>query len=181
MQPAIFIDRDGVIIENREHYVRVWEDVTLLPSSVKALASAAAGPWKVVIVTNQAGIGKGIIAGATANEINHKLRSAIQAQGGRIDGIYVCPHTVEDNCPCRKPKPGLLLQAAADLSIDLSASIMIGDALTDIQAGQNAGVARQILVQTGRGAAQALLPAAQYLAKFEIFPDLLAAISSINA
>ena len=177
MQPAIFIDRDGVIIENRENYVRSWSDVEILPKAVEALRLASASQYKIVIITNQSGIGKGLIPPETARQINRRLLKIIANGGGRIDGVYVCPHTPDDHCACRKPKPGLLLTAAMDLAIELSQSIMIGDALSDIQAGQQAGVAASILVLTGRGAEQSRLPAASSLPRFEICPSLFSAIT----
>lgn len=179
MQPAIFIDRDGVIIENRENYVRSWADVDILPEAVEALRLASSSKYKIVIVTNQSGIGKGLIPPDTARRINRRLLKIIAKGGGRIDGVYVCPHTPDDHCACRKPKPGLLLTAAQDLAIELSQSIMIGDALSDIQAGQQAGVAASILVLTGRGAEQSKLPAASSLPGFEIFPSLFSAITNL--
>ena len=177
MQPGIFIDRDGVIIENRDNYVRSWADVEILPEAVEALRLAATSKFKIVVVTNQAGIGKGLIRPEIARRINRRLLKIITNAGGRIDGIYVCPHTPDDNCACRKPKPGLLLSAAKDLSIDLSHSIMIGDALTDIHAGQQAGVATSILVLTGRGAEQSELPAAKSISGLSIFPSLYSVIT----
>lgn len=180
MLPAIFLDRDGVIIENREDYVRSWEDVAIINGALEALALASSGRWKLVIISNQAGIGKGLIPPSTADEINRRLVEIIQQHGGRIDGVYICPHTNQDDCECRKPRPGLILRAAQDLNIDLSSSLLIGDALTDIQAGQNAGLPRQILVQTGRGADQSLLSQADLLKPFEIFNDLRAAIAELT-
>lgn len=180
MLPAIFLDRDGVIIENRDEYVRTWEDVVLIPGALEALTLASSGGWKLVIISNQAGIGKGLIPPSTADEINQRLVDIIQQHGGRIDGVYICPHTHQDACECRKPRPGLILRAAHDLNIDLSASLLIGDALSDIQAGQNAGLPRQILVKTGRGAEQSTLPQANLLKPFDIFPDLLAAIAKLT-
>jgi D-glycero-D-manno-heptose 1,7-bisphosphate phosphatase len=179
MQPAIFIDRDGVIIENRENYVRSWADVEILPGTVEALRLASSSKFKIVIVTNQSGIGKGLIPPEIARQINRRLLKIIANGGGRIDGVYVCPHTPDDHCACRKPKPGLLLTAAKALAIDISQSFMIGDALTDIQAGQQAGVAASILVLTGRGAEQSKLPAASSLPGFEIYPSLYSAITCL--
>lgn len=180
MLPAIFLDRDGVIIENRDEYVRSWDDVALIPGALEALALASSEGWKLVIISNQAGIGKGLIPPSTANEINHRLVEIIRQHGGRIDGVFICPHTNQDDCECRKPRPGLILRAARDLNIDLSASLLIGDALSDIQAGQNAGLSRLILVQTGRGAEQSLLSQASLLQPFEIYPDLHTAIAELT-
>jgi D-glycero-D-manno-heptose 1,7-bisphosphate phosphatase len=153
MRPTIFLDRDGVIIENRPNYVRDWAEVEFIPGVLDALAALAGSEFAIVIVTNQAGIGKGLIARAVADSINQKIRDAIVQAGGRVDGIYVCPHTDADQCACRKPKPGLLLQAARELSLDLARSWMVGDALTDLQAGQAAGV-QTVLVLSGRGSEQ---------------------------
>ncbi len=179
MYPAIFIDRDGVIIENRDLYVRTWDDVQLIPQALHALCKPGLNGYKIIIVTNQAGIGKGLIDPAVAEEINHQLIFIIAEAGRTIDGIYVCPHTNEDGCDCRKPKPGLLLRAARDHNIDLSRSVMIGDALTDMQAGQSAGVATRILVRTGRGAAQEKLSQSNPLTLFDVADDLSSAIQHL--
>jgi D-glycero-D-manno-heptose 1,7-bisphosphate phosphatase len=152
--PAIFLDRDGVIIENRTEYVRSWGDVSFIPNVLAALASIRDVPYPIVIITNQSVVGRGMISLALAEEINDSIRNQIEAAGGRIDGIYMCPHTPEDHCLCRKPQPGLLLQAALELEIDLGHSMMIGDALTDLRAGHAAGVRELILVRTGLGANQ---------------------------
>jgi D-glycero-D-manno-heptose 1,7-bisphosphate phosphatase len=154
LTPAIFIDRDGVIIHNRDKYVRLLEHVIFYPRAVAALAGLYSSPFKIVIVTNQAGVGKGLIPAETAAEINRCVVAQIERAGGRVDGVYVCPHTAEDHCTCRKPQPGLLTRAAAELGIDLAASYMIGDAASDITAGQRAGVKQAILVLTGRGRLQ---------------------------
>jgi D-glycero-D-manno-heptose 1,7-bisphosphate phosphatase len=181
MLPAIFMDRDGVIIENRAEYVRSWQDVFIYPQALDALKQAAASPYSLIIVSNQAGIGKGIIPKNTADQINDRLLEVIRANGGRIDGIYICPHTAEDLCACRKPLPGLLLRAAQELSLDLSRSAMIGDALTDLAAGQSAGVAQSILVETGRGREQSRSAAAGKLNPFTVIPDLYSAIQLLIA
>ena len=179
MYPAIFLDRDGVIIENRHNYVRSWADVTIYPQALEALEKLSKSNYKLVIVTNQSGIGRGLIPFEVVDEINQKLLTKIHAGGGRIDGIFMCPHAPTDNCDCRKPAPGLLLQAADALSLDLSRSYMIGDALTDLQAGLAAGVKQVRLVRTGRGADQEVLPAAAVLAPFPAYTDLSAAIADL--
>ncbi|RMH01903.1 MAG: HAD family hydrolase [Chloroflexi bacterium] len=177
--PALFLDRDGVIIENRTHYVRNWEDVSFFPQALTALARIRHVPYKIILVTNQSVVGRGIISLAEAEAINEQIRAEVMAQNGRIDAIYMCPHAPHDLCACRKPHPGLLLQAAQSHQIDLSQSIMIGDALTDIMAGQAAGVRETILLRTGRGNAQLQLPEARLLPPFSVYDDLHTALQAL--
>jgi D-glycero-D-manno-heptose 1,7-bisphosphate phosphatase len=179
MHPAVFLDRDGVIIENRASYVLSWADVSFIPLAREALAAASASPYRFVIVTNQSAVGRGLLSYSEAVEINNGVIRELVRYGGRIDGAYICPHTPQDHCGCRKPGPGLLLQASQELSLDLSRSVMIGDALSDLQAGQSAGVSRTILLKTGRGAEQARLPLASTLGPFEIFPGLADALAAL--
>jgi D-glycero-D-manno-heptose 1,7-bisphosphate phosphatase len=153
MRPAIFFDRDGVLIENCAAYVRAWEDVVPIPGAREALASAAGWPHALFIVSNQAGVGKGILSIETAEAINNGVAALMSAGGGRIDRAYLCPHRPEDACDCRKPRPGMLWRAAREFDIDLAASWMIGDNITDMQAARAVG-ARSILVLTGLGNAQ---------------------------
>ena len=112
-------------------------------------------------------------------DIHNKLVKIIYETGGKIDKIYTCPHTPEDGCECRKPKPGLLLQASQELSIDLRRSWMIGDAWTDVQAGQRAGVRHTILLKTGRGTEQLLQPCPEEITGHLIFDNLLLAFDAI--
>ncbi len=177
--PALFLDRDGVIIENRADYVRSWEDVHIYPQALAALGHIHAAPYQVIIVTNQSAVGRGLITLEMAREINQRLIEMIQAAGGRVDHVYMCPHAPEENCECRKPKPGLLLRAAQDLNLDLSRSILVGDAFTDLLAGQAAGLGKTALVRTGRGASQANLPRPAGLKPFPIYENLSAALSCL--
>lgn len=179
MDPAIFLDRDGVIIENVDTYVRSWEEVKFLPSSLESLRKLNPSPYKIVIVTNQSAVGRGIISLSQAQEINQRVIDAIFAAGGRVDGIFMCPHAPEDSCDCRKPLPGLIFQAAEALSLDLSQSIMIGDAITDIQSGQAAGIITNILVMTGRGASQLQAVPLPDMPHFLIYLDLANAVDDI--
>lgn len=179
MYPAIFLDRDGVIIENRQTYVRSWEDVEIYPQALAALVQAKSTPYKLVIVTNQSAVGRGIIPLAIAWEVNNRLVETIEYAGGRIDGVFMCPHAPHENCECRKPKPGLLLQAARQLSLDLSRSVMIGDALSDLLAGQAAGIPLTVLVRTGRGARQAVEANSVKLRPFQTFDTLANAFEDL--
>jgi D-glycero-D-manno-heptose 1,7-bisphosphate phosphatase len=179
MIPAIFLDRDGVIIENRPAYVRSWADVEIFPLALEALARVKNSGYKIVLITNQAGIGKGLIQPEIAQEINHRLSQEVQKAGGRIDGVFVCPHTPEDGCDCRKPRPGLFFQAEKALSIDLSHSIMIGDTLNDLQAARAAGIEKVALVLTGLGAQQAQYPQDTSLSPFPIYNSISEALAEL--
>ena len=156
MFPAIFLDRDGVIIENRSDYVRQWSHVSILPKAIEALSAFQQEGFKIVVVTNQSAVGRGLMSLQDAQQINERLVETIKEQGGWVDAVFMCPHKPEDNCQCRKPQPGLLLQAAHELSLDLRSSWMVGDAWTDLLAGQSAGVGGTIMVRTGRGETQLL-------------------------
>ncbi len=179
MFPAIFLDRDGVIIENCSNYVRSWADVDIYPQALEALARLKDSPYKIVLVTNQSVVGRGLISRNMADDINERLVRIIERAGGRVDGVFMCPHAPADSCNCRKPKPGLILNAAEELSIDLNYSFMIGDALTDIAAGHAAQVKTIALVRTGRGEAQLLKTEAKDLRQFLVYEDLTEAVSAL--
>lgn len=177
MNKAIFLDRDGVIIENRPNYVRSWADVEFIQESLSALARLRDSTYKIVIITNQAGIGHGVISRATVDEINERLVHVIQSANGRVDKIYLCPHKPSDGCNCRKPKPGLILDAVQDFNIDLKQSILIGDNISDVQVGINAGVGRVVLVRTGLGIESAAKLQAEGLHDVPIYSNLSQALA----
>jgi len=172
MYPAIFLDRDGVIIENRASYVRSWKDVLFYPQAIEAICKIRASPFKIFIVTNQSAVGRGIISLDEANLINSRVVNYIQQAGGRIDQVFICPHAPKDNCDCRKPRPGLILQAMQSYKIDIDNSIIVGDAITDIMAGQSAGLIRNVMVRTGRGLSQISSVDTELIKKIEVFDDL---------
>jgi D-glycero-D-manno-heptose 1,7-bisphosphate phosphatase len=176
-RPAIFVDRDGVLNVNRADYVKTPAEVEFIPGALAAVARATRAGWPVVVITNQSIIGRGLVPAAVVAEINAHIQQAVEAAGGRLAGIYLCPHAPSDPCDCRKPLPGLLRQAAAALQLDLGRSLMIGDAVSDAQAGLAAG-AQAMLVRTGRGAEQAPRLAAAGLAQVPVVADLAAAIEA---
>ena len=179
MHPAIFLDRDGVLIENRSDYVRDWSQVKIIPEAIHALSFAPIKKYKIVIVTNQSAIGRGLMSLETAQEINRRLIHLVRDRGGQIDGVYMCPHQPQDGCSCRKPLPGMLLQAANDLSLDLPRSWMIGDAWSDVQAGRAAGVRGSILIKTGRGNEQLLQAQPESATGDLVFDNLPLALEAI--
>ena len=180
LRPAIFLDRDGVIIENRADYVKSVAEVQFIPGALAALARAARWPVAIVVITNQSAIGRGLVTMATADAINAHVRQQVEAAGGRLDGIFVCPHLPNQGCDCRKPGPGLLRQAAKALNLDLSASVMIGDAVSDVLAGHAAGT-RAMLVRTGRGIDQAPELIRAGLDQVPVAADLAAALVDFTA
>ena len=179
MYPALFLDRDGVIVENRPDYIRSWADVFIFPQALEALVRVRIAPYKIVIVTNQSAVSRGLISFSEAEVINQRLVTEIKTAGGRIDAVLMCPHAPKDHCTCRKPLPGLLYQAAELLSIDLKNSVLIGDALSDIIAGQAAGIQKNALVRTGRGVVQASLANTVSLEPFLIYDTLSQALADL--
>jgi D-glycero-D-manno-heptose 1,7-bisphosphate phosphatase len=177
---AVFLDRDGVLIENRSDYVRDWSHVAILPFAIDALSNLHKEGFKIIIVTNQSAVGRGIMTLETASEINNRLTNTIKQNGGWIDAVYMCPHAPQDNCNCRKPQPGLLLQAARELSLDLGSSWMVGDAWSDVLAGQSAGLHETIIVRTGRGSSQLVSPRPIGVQPFLISDDLFSASKTIT-
>ena len=149
MSPGIFLDRDGVINRERSDYVKSWHEFVFLPGALQALRKLATLQWPIIIITNQSAIGRELMTDETVADIHHRMLAAISKAGGRIDGIFVCPHHPRDGCNCRKPLPGLLHHAARSHKIHLPTSYFVGDAVTDLLAAQAAGC-RSILVQSGR-------------------------------
>jgi len=177
-RPAVFLDRDGVVNKNRSDYVKNWSEVTFLPGVFDALRRLAQADFAIVLITNQSAVGRGIISYQEAVHINQRVVETIRARGGRVDGAYLCPHHPDANCECRKPRPGLLLQAADELDLDLGRSYVIGDAITDMQAADAAG-AQPILVLTGRGQEQVRKAGLADAPPWLVVADLGAAVDHI--
>ncbi len=145
---AVLLDRDGVINRELGRPVLAWDEFEFLPGVLRALQALAGLPIPIVVVSNQAAIGRGWVGAATVNDIHRRMTRAIQDAGGRVDEVVYCPHAPEADCPCRKPRPGLLLGAARKHCFDLTRAVMVGDSYRDIQAAQAAG-AVPIMVRSG--------------------------------
>ena len=145
---GILLDRDGVI--NREHsdYVTGWDRFEFLPGALLSLGRLARLNWPVVVVTNQSAVGSGLVTPHTLSRIHQRMMAAVAAAGGRIDAVFVCPHHPDDGCACRKPRPGLLWQAAQAFNLRLPNCYLVGDAFGDFLVARAAGC-RPILVQSG--------------------------------
>lgn len=148
---AIFLDRDGVLNENRADHVKSRREFVWLPGALDALAALARQDRPIIVITNQSMVGRGIAQESVLDGIHARMCQEARAHGGRIDAVYACLHTPSDACPCRKPQPGLFHQAAVDHRIDLTRSILVGDAFTDYQAATAAGMA-YIQVRSSRDA-----------------------------
>lgn len=170
-RPAVFLDRDGVLNQNRADYVRTWQQVEFLPGVFQAMQRLAASPFVIVVVTNQSAVGRGLMTAEGLAVINGGIVQQVQQAGGRIDAVYACPHRPDEGCPCRKPRPGMLLQAAQDLGIDLARSFLVGDAISDLEAATAAGC-RPLMVLTGRGRKQAAGLATSGLGDAPVLADL---------
>ena len=147
--PAILVDRDGIINERIVGgYVTDWTQFRFVPGIESALATLSELPFPIIVVSNQPGVGKGLLQCSTLSDITARFVAELHRAGARIDAVYYCPHTQEQKCTCRKPAVGLLTQAAADWRLELSRSVLIGDAITDIQAARSAG-SRAVLLDPG--------------------------------
>src|SRR2546429_2033319 len=150
---TIFLDRDGVINENRADYVKSWSEFRFLPGSSEAIAKLTQAGHRIIVCTNQAGIARGTLSVEAVEDIHHRMIASIYDIGGKIEKVYYCPHDRDGDCSCRKPRPGMLLRARDELGIDLRDAVFIGDSITDVRAGLAAGV-HSILVLTGLGMEQ---------------------------
>ncbi|MBF0429608.1 MAG: D-glycero-beta-D-manno-heptose 1,7-bisphosphate 7-phosphatase [Magnetococcales bacterium] len=158
----LLLDRDGVCNRDRSDYVRLPEELEILPGIPASLGRLHRAGYRVIIITNQAGVGKGLIRPTDLEAIHQSLKSQVAMAGGHIDGIYFCPHLTEAQCSCRKPKPGLILAAQKEWGFNPKETWMVGDAVRDVQAARAAGC-RPALVRTGHG-----------LESIQQLPDVLA-------
>jgi len=146
----VILDRDGTINHDSDQYIKSPAEWKPIKGSLEAIARLTQAGWRVVVATNQSGIGRGLFDMATLNAIHDTMHRAVHQAGGRIDAIFFCPHAGDANCECRKPRPGMLLEIAKRMNVDLDGVPMVGDSLRDLQAAAAAG-ARPVLVLTGKG------------------------------
>lgn len=149
---VVFLDRDGVINKNRDDYVKTVEEFIFLPGALEGLAKLKKAGITTVVVSNQAGIGRGLIKPSELERINHKMFQEIAERGGEISALYCCTHRKDEGCECRKPEIGLFRKASTELGINLADSYLIGDSKSDIEAGHRAGC-KTVLVLTGKTSA----------------------------
>ena len=146
----IILDRDGVINQDSDQFIKNPDEWKPLPGSLEAIARLSQADYRVVVATNQSGVGRGLFDMTTLNAIHDKMVKSVAHAGGRIDAIFFCPHTAEANCQCRKPKSGMIEEIAARYNVSLDGVPSIGDSLRDLEASARLG-AQPILVRTGKG------------------------------
>ena len=152
---AFFLDRDGVVVK-QVHYLCEPEKTELEKNVISAIRKLRQKGYLVSVVTNQSGVARGKFTMNEVEAVHRKIDALLAAENEKIDAYYICPHhpDFDGKCNCRKPEPGLILQAAAEHDIDISASVMVGDKLSDVKCGENAGVGISLLIATGYGSGE---------------------------
>jgi D-glycero-D-manno-heptose 1,7-bisphosphate phosphatase len=173
-RPTMFLDRDGVVNRNRDDYVKCWQEFEFLPGSLEALRLLAKRDVRVVIVTNQSPVGRGIISRKTLDAIHQRMTAEVEAHGGRIDAILCCPHAPSAGCGCRKPRPGLIVEAMRRFRVHPESACFVGDSLSDLKAARAAGIPF-VMVLTGKGLPPSLRQAGSSQPLRWVAPDLEAA------
>lgn len=175
MIKVIVLDRDGVINEDSPAYIRSEAEWHAIPGSLEAIAKLNQYGVKVVVATNQSGVARGYLTHETLEKIHQKMIAELAKYGGHLDGIFVCPHHPDDNCSCRKPKPGLLLEIAKKFAVLPKEMLVIGDSMRDLLAAEAAG-SQAILVKTGNGKKTF----SEQQISVPIYNDLAEAVKKIN-
>ena len=174
----IVLDRDGVINHDSEQFIKSPDEWRAIPGSLEAIARLNQAGYRVVIATNQSGIGRGLFGMTTLTAIHDKMFKALLQVGGRIDAVFYCPHAADSNCDCRKPKPGMFTEIGSRFGVDLHGVPVVGDGLRDLQAAHSVG-ARPMLVLTGKG--EQTNAAGGLPSDTSVYPDLAFAVSALLA
>lgn len=174
--PLVILDRDGVINEDSDNYIKSAEEWIPIPGSLEAIARLNHAGVLVAVATNQSGVGRGLFSFDDLNRMHAKFHQALARVGGHVDGIFFCPHRPDEGCECRKPAPGLLRSISLRFAIPLSGIPFIGDTVSDVRAAE-AAHAMPMLVRSGKGART--LSAHPELAELPCFDDLSSAVDEI--
>ena len=174
----IVLDRDGVINHDSAQFIKSPDEWRPIPGSLEAISRLNHAGYRVVIATNQSGIGRGLFDMATLNTIHEKMHKALALAGGRVDALFYCPHTADAQCGCRKPKTGMLREIGVRYGVDMTGVPCVGDSLRDLNAADAVG-AQPMLVLTGKG--ERTLREGNFPKNTVIFPDLAFAASALLA
>jgi len=174
----IVLDRDGVINYDSDQFIKSPDEWRPIPGSLEAIARLNHAGFRVIVATNQSGLGRRLFDMATLISIHDKMYKALAQLGGRVDALFYCPHTADSNCDCRKPKPGMLIDIGQRFGVDLTGVPCVGDGERDLQAAAAVG-AQPILVLTGKG--EKTLRAGNFPQDTAIFPDLAFFVTALLA
>ncbi len=178
-EKLIILDRDGVINQDSDDYIKSPDEWIPLPGSLAAIGRLTRAGYTVAVVTNQSGVARGYYDLATLDAMHEKMQQLAAQHGGIIDRIVFCPHAPDEGCDCRKPRPGMLQQLSRHYHMPLNGVTMVGDTLTDVQAARAAGAA-PVLVRTGKGERTLSRPdVEQQLAGVPVFADLAAVVNDL--
>ena len=174
----IILDRDGVINYDSDQFIKSPDEWRPIPGSLEAIARLNHAGFRVVVATNQSGLGRGLFDMATLIAINDKMHKALAQLGGRIDAVFYCPHAADSACECRKPKPGMFIEIANRFGVELTGVPCVGDSVRDLEAAATVE-AQPILVLTGKG--EKTLRDGVFPANTIIFPDLAFVVTALLA
>jgi D-glycero-D-manno-heptose 1,7-bisphosphate phosphatase len=174
----IILDRDGVINYDSEQFIKSPDEWRPIPGSLEAIALLNRWGWRVVVATNQSGIGRGLFDMDMLNAIHDKMIKSLAQVGGRLDAIFYCPHSADSTCNCRKPKPGMLLEIGERFNADLTGVPVVGDSLRDLQSAAAVG-GLPCLVLTGKGAKTRVEP--ELPEQTVVFENLAAVAAQLSA
>ncbi|THF63772.1 D-glycero-beta-D-manno-heptose 1,7-bisphosphate 7-phosphatase [Pseudothauera nasutitermitis] len=174
----IILDRDGVINHDSDQFIKSPDEWKPITGSLEAIARLNQWGWRVVVATNQSGVGRGLFGMDTLNAIHEKMVKSLTQAGGRLDAIFFCPHAADSTCECRKPRPGMLREIGARFNVPLEGVPMVGDSLRDLQAGLAVGC-KPYLVLTGKG--QKTREDPDLPPGTEIYPDLATLVADLTA
>lgn len=178
MMKLIILDRDGVINHDSDEYIKSPEEWRPIDGSLEAIAQLNHSGYTVVVASNQSGLARGYFDIETLSSMHRKMDELLEKVGGRVDAIFYCPHSPDDGCACRKPRPGMLLDIGQRFNVPLKDVIFIGDSVSDIKAAKNAH-ARSILVRTGKGVKAEKILQAEKSESVPVYDDLAAAVAAI--
>lgn len=176
MVRLLILDRDGVINEDSDEYIKSPDEWVPIPGSLEAIARLNRADYRVVVATNQSGLARGYFDLDTLSQIHEKMYRMLASHGGRIDAVFFCPHGPDDACACRKPLPGLLEEIASRLRVPLDGVPAVGDSLRDIEAARAVG-AHPILVRTGKG--ERTLAKGEGLVNVPVYDDLAGYVAAL--
>ena len=181
LNSVVFIDRDGTINHDSPDYIKNRSEFKIIPGSIEAIRLLTLSGFTSIVITNQSALARELISPGELDHIHADMKATILSGGGKITDIFFCPHLPNDGCDCRKPAPGLLLQAQRKYNIDLPMSIMVGDSAKDIECGRNAGCSKAVLVKTGKDDAAEDMLKTKQIATDYIAKDLFDAANWILA